>query len=125
MSDTARKLSIVPPEPPPSVGPEDDVQLTLMDHLRDLRKRILYSVIVLFVGCCITYYFADPILGWLMQPVLDVLGPDKHIIVTHPTEGFFVNMRAAVYAAVFVTSPFVLYQFYQFVAPGLYRRERR
>jgi Tat protein translocase TatC len=132
MSDPARRLSVVPPggrasspEAPGAEGPEDDVQLTLIDHLRELRKRIIYSAYALVAGFALTYAFSKQILAWVMQPVYESAPKDVIIAFNHPVEAFFVYMRVAAYADVVLCSPFILYQFYKFVAPGLYRRERR
>ncbi len=137
MSDPARKLSVVPPDQQPprppggggdDKGPEDDVQLTLMDHLRELRKRIIYSAYALVVAFGVIYGFgySAPIYDWIMQPFRDALGTGGgQIVMTTPTEAFFLYMEVAAYASIFVVSPWVFYQFYKFVAPGLYRRERR
>lgn len=128
MTEPARKLSVVPPgarDVNDPTGPEDDVQLTLMDHLRELRKRIIYSAYALVIGFFVTYHFSDNLFNWLMKPVYDAVGSEGKIVQTHPTEAFFVIMNMAAYADVFLVSPFILYQFYKFVAPGLYRRERK
>jgi Tat protein translocase TatC len=112
-----------PPQPPE--GPEDDVQLTLIDHLRELRKRIISSAWAIVIGFIATYAVHDRIMSWVLAPVYQAAPEGTIIALTHPVEGFFVNMRVAGYAAVFLTSPVILWQFYSFIAPGLYRRERR
>jgi sec-independent protein translocase protein TatC len=132
MTEPARKLSLVKggggpeSEPPKAPGPEDDVQLTLMDHLRDLRDRIKYSVYALILSFGLTYALSGKLLTWILGPVREIVERNHGTLaMTHPTEGFFVFMRVAGYGAVFVASPFILYQLYLFIAPGLYRRERR
>lgn len=111
--------------PPGEKGPEDDVQLTLMDHLRELRKRLIYSAYALAIGFCIAYHYSEPIYNWIMKPFVDALGSEGKIIFTAPAEAFFLFMQVGGYASLFLVSPFIFYQFYKFVAPGLYRRERK
>ncbi len=114
-------------EPTTPDGPEDDVHLSLLEHLDELRRRLRYAVFAVFGGVAVSYAFAEKILWWLMQPVLDAL---KQINVTTLAQHgslqyFFVLLRVALYAGLFVAAPVLLYQVWAFVSPGLYRKERR
>jgi sec-independent protein translocase protein TatC len=123
-----------PAEPPPKAGAEDDVHLSLMDHLVDLRKRLTYAAIAVFVCIIISYNFADATLWWLMDPVLDALRkipaeagalPQEPWLTVHDSlEYFFVLLRVSLYGGVFLAAPAILYQVWAFVSPGLYRKER-
>ena len=101
----------------------DDSQAPLLDHLVELRKRLLWCVVALaiaFAGC---YYFAEQIFSVLVQP-LAAAGQNK-LVNIDPFEGFFVRLKVAFFAAMMIAFPVISSQLLAFVAPGLYRRERR
>jgi len=93
-------------------------------HLNDLRKRLTRSAIAMLVGFLACYAFAGQMLRILMQPMLNAL-KQSHFIYTLPTEAFFTEMKVAFVAGIFASSPYIFYQIWQFVAPGLYSHERR
>jgi sec-independent protein translocase protein TatC len=95
----------------------------LLDHLIELRKRLIYSlaaVIVLFLIC---FFFARQIYDVLIQPFIWAGG--KNMIYTAPQEFFFTQMNVALFGALFFAFPIIASQIYAFVAPGLYKKERR
>ncbi|TZF88134.1 twin-arginine translocase subunit TatC [Cognatilysobacter lacus] len=97
----------------------------LLDHLIELRARLLrgaVGVILAFLGLM---PFAGKLYTQLAHPLLKTLPNSGHLIATDPAGGFFVPMKLAFMTAVFVTAPWLLYQAWAFVAPGLYRREKR
>jgi len=98
----------------------------LLDHLIELRKRLIYSVIaiaVIFVAC---FAFAQPIYNLLTLPFVWAAGGVQNVqmITTSPQEQFFTNMNVALFGALFIGFPFIATQIYLFVAPGLYKKER-
>ena len=96
----------------------------MLEHLDELRSRLFKAVVgyvVVFVGC---WYFSDVVLEFLLRPIRQYLFEGEEIVFIHLTEPFMIHMKAAALLAVFVAAPYVLYQFWAFVAPGLYRRER-
>lgn len=98
----------------------------LLDHLIELRKRLIYSVIaiaVIFVGC---FAFAQPLYNLLTLPFVWAAGGVENVqmITTSPQEQFFTNMNVALFGALFIGFPFIATQIYLFVAPGLYKKER-
>ena len=106
---------------------ENQATSSLTEHLAELRKRLLYSVVtllVIFAGC---YFFAEDIYGFLVKPLADIYrnNPDKRLIYTGLTEAFFTYMKVAFYAALFLSFPIIAGQFYIFLAPGLYKKEKR
>jgi sec-independent protein translocase protein TatC len=100
----------------------------LLSHLIELRNRLIWCVAVLAVAFVICYIFAAPIYSFLVEPLAHALqakGGDHKMIYTQLTEAFFTYLGVALWAAVFVTSPFVLMQIWKFMAPGLYANERK
>jgi sec-independent protein translocase protein TatC len=116
----------VPELPPPAVEPENDVRLSFMEHLKELRKRLGRSLLGVAIGMALTGGFVERIFHELMQPVLDSL-PEKQraLHYTSYIEPLMVYLKVAVYGGVFLAVPWVLWQLWQFVAPGLYKREKR
>jgi sec-independent protein translocase protein TatC len=101
----------------------DDSKMPLLDHLIELRRRLLWSFLALAVafGACI--YFARPIFAFLVQPLL-ASGQTK-LIYTAIFEAFFVEIKVAFFAAAFISFPVFATQLWRFVAPGLYANEQR
>jgi sec-independent protein translocase protein TatC len=114
------------PELPPAVEPENEVRLTFLEHLRDLRKRLGRALLGVAVGTAIVGGFVEKIFHALMQPVLDSL-PEKQraLHYTSYIEPLMVYLKVALYGGLFVAVPWVLWQLWLFVAPGLYKREKR
>jgi len=113
-----------PPKGDDAVGEGFSGRMSLFGHLQDLRKRLTRSAIAMVVGFLVCYAFAGQMLKMLMQPMLNVL-KQSHFIYTLPTEAFFTEMKVAFVAGIFAASPYIFYQIFQFIAPGLYSHERR
>jgi sec-independent protein translocase protein TatC len=114
-------------KPPASgEGPEDDVHLTLRDHLMELRKRLKWAILFLALGFAASWNWSKEIFHFLMRPVLRALPEgEKALHFASSVEPFFIYLKVALYAGLFLSMPFILWQFWAFVAPGLYRKERR
>ncbi|WP_372006543.1 twin-arginine translocase subunit TatC [Tistrella mobilis] len=97
----------------------------LLEHLIELRNRLIYSVVALLIAFGVCYMFAEDIFGFLVEPLAKVLGHDKRLIYTGLTEAFFTYVKVSFYAALFISFPIIASQLYMFVAPGLYRNERK
>lgn len=105
---------------------EDEIDASrapLLDHLIELRRRLLYCIAAIVVAFGVSYYFAVDIFAFLVQPLLQA-GQTK-LIYTEIFEAFFVQVKVAFFAAMMVSFPILANQLWQFVAPGLYRSERR
>ena len=98
----------------------DEAEMSLFDHLEELRRRIFYSLIAVAFGAAGCFIFVRPIVQLLEAPAHGV-----KFLQLAPGEFFFVSIKVAGYSALLVSSPFILYQIIQFVLPGLTRRERR
>ena len=99
--------------------------MSVLDHLDELRSRLFKTVVayvIVFVGC---WAIADPVLQFLLRPIRSHMFDGDDIVFIHLTEPFMIYMKASALLAVFIASPYLLYQVWSFVAPGLYRTERR
>lgn len=101
----------------------DDTKAPLLDHLIELRRRLLWSIAALMVAFGACLYFARPILSFLVAP-LKVAGQTK-IINTEVFGGFLVEVKVAFFAGLMLSFPVIANQLWQFVAPGLYRQEKK
>ncbi len=124
------ELKLVPPPGPkgdqPAEGPEDDVHLTLREHLIELRKRLKWSLVWLGVGFIVCLNRAEQIFAFLMAPVRAALPPgEQFLYFKSSVEPLWINLKVGLYAGIFVGSPLILYQVWAFIAPGLYRKEKK
>src|SRR5579863_7122200 len=102
--------------------------MPLLAHLEELRKRIILSVLGVLVGFISCWSFADRIFGLMQEPIVQALrrhGLGGGLVYLNPTEPFNLYLEVAFVAGLFVASPFVFYQLWLFIAPGLYRTEKR
>nr|WP_223176717.1 twin-arginine translocase subunit TatC [Sphingomonas hominis] len=95
----------------------------MLDHLLELRRRLLYCIAAIAVAFFVCWYFAEDIFAFLVQPLLAV--GQKTVIYTEIFEAFFVQVKVAFFSAMMISFPVIANQLWQFVAPGLYRKEKR
>jgi sec-independent protein translocase protein TatC len=117
-------------ELPPPATDEDELkgsEAPLLDHLIELRKRLIYSLAALVVLFLVCFFFAKPIYDLLLIPYKWASGDSKDVklIFTAPQELFFTYMNVALFGAIFFAFPIIAGQIYAFVAPGLYKKERK
>jgi sec-independent protein translocase protein TatC len=117
-------------EPERDLGEDTDPdgglpKMSFLEHLDELRKRLLYSVIALVVAFLVCWNFAPQIFDWLEKPILHLLPAGEKLAFTRLTGPFFLYMKVAFLAGIFLASPVILWQLWSFVSPGLYSRERR
>ncbi len=101
---------------------------TFTSHLTELRKRLIYCFISLFVIFAISYTFAEYIYSFLVQPYASAVQSDienRRLIFTALQEAFLTYLKVSFFAAIFLTSPIILMQIWKFIAPGLYKNEKR
>lgn len=108
------------PEPLPAMG--------FLDHLEELRRRIVYSIAAVALGFFACWWKVEKIYDIMQRPIMDALrnnGMSEKLVYLNPTEPFNLYLKIAALAGLFLTSPFVLYQVWMFISPGLYRKEKR
>ena len=99
-----------------------------LEHLEELRRRIVFSLIAIVICFCGCWFAAPRLVGIMQKPIVEVLhknGQPEKLVYQHPVDPFNLYVKTAGVAGLFVASPLVLYQLWLFVAPGLYRKEKR
>jgi sec-independent protein translocase protein TatC len=102
--------------------------MTLVEHIRELRGRLLWCIGLFFIFFLICFNFSDEIFNLLMLPLAKVMkktGGTQRMIYTNLTEGFFTYIKVSAFSALFLTIPIVAMQVWKFVAPGLYKNEKK
>ncbi|MES0824178.1 twin-arginine translocase subunit TatC [Ruegeria sp. SCP11] len=105
----------------------EDSSAPLIEHLAELRTRLIHSVVAFLIGMVICFSVATPIFNFLTHPLCDVLaerGQDCDLIFISPQEGFFVAIKVALLGGFILAFPYIGMQLWRFVAPGLYRSEK-
>jgi sec-independent protein translocase protein TatC len=102
-------------------------RMPLMEHLIEFRRRLIYSLVGLVICWAVTYYFSAQIYAFLVKPLADALHgrPGHHLIYTALTEAFVTRIKVSFWAACFLAFPVIASQVWMFVAPGLYKVEKR
>ncbi len=103
-------------------------KMPLLEHLIELRSRLLKSVVALLLAFLACFFFAEPIYAFLTEPLAEILRErreDPRMIFTALTEVFFTYVKVAFFASAFITCPVFLTQLWLFVAPGLYKKEQK
>ena len=100
-------------------------EMTFLEHLEDLRKRLWYSFLAIFVVLIPAWFFSNQIFEVLSKPVTQFLPPGVKMAYTGLTDPFMLYIKVSFLAAIFVTSPFIFLQLWYFVAPGLYQKEKK
>jgi sec-independent protein translocase protein TatC len=104
----------------------DESQAPLLDHLIELRTRLLRIVLALIAAFAVCMYFANDIFGFLVRPLTEAFPPGQgKLIYTKLYEAFFVNVKVAMFSAFFICFPIIANQLWAFIAPGLYAKEKR
>src|SRR5690606_25842085 len=116
--------------PKPNTRPEDEeeeqlAEGTLISHLLELRSRIVKSIAAVLIVFVCLIPFASRIFTWVSAPLRDHLPAEATMIATRVASPFLTPFKTTLFVALFIAMPYVLFQAWQFVAPGLYRREKR
>lgn len=104
----------------------DGARMTVVEHLAELRHRIIVCLVAVAGGAVIAFILFPQILHWMEAPLKHVLPKeDAKLIITGPLEGFAVRLKVAAYGGIIAASPVILWQTWRFVTPGLYAREKK
>jgi sec-independent protein translocase protein TatC len=118
-----------PTRPDEDLDDADDdgsgARMSFLDHLEELRKRIVRSLLAVLAGFIIAFAFIDRIFAFIMRPLQQVLPDGGKLVYTEPAEAFMLYMKVAALVGLIIAIPVVLYQVWMFVAPGLYAKEKR
>ena len=114
-----------------NVTPEDEIhdkEMSLLDHLAELRRRLLWSAVAFLIAFAISYHFAARIYDFLAAPLahaMEARGEKPEMIYTALYEAFFTYIKVSIFAAAFLSFPVIATQLWLFIAPGLYKREKQ
>ncbi len=117
--------------PDPDAEHDDDERdgaggrMSFLDHLDELRRRLITSVSAIFIAFIAAYFFHRELTAFIMVPLNGILPEEGEFIFTEPTEAFFLSIKVAALVGLILAMPVVLTQFWLFVAPGLYAHEKR
>ena len=112
-------------EPRDDTSDTDPGKMSFLDHLDELRKRLVVTAIALLGGFLLCFAFINPIFDFIMRPLQEILPDGGRLVYTEPTEAFFLYIKVAALAGLVLATPVVLSQVWLFVAPGLYAHEKR
>ena len=134
-------MALVPfPHKAPLSVPDDDLldrddvdgidedaagKMSFLDHLDELRKRIICAVVAVFASVIVAFFFIRDIFNFIMKPLQAMLPPGGTLIYTDPSEAFMLNIKIALIAGLILASPAVFAQLWLFIAPGLYSHEKK
>ncbi len=100
-------------------------KMSFLEHLDELRKRLTYSVIAVVVGVLIAFAFIDKLFTFIFLPLQQLLPNGEKLIYTEPTEAFTLYLELALLAGIVIAAPFIMWQVWLFIAPGLYSHEKK
>lgn len=103
----------------------EDEKLPFTGHLEELRRRLIICFVSVGVGFAGCYLFKERLFEILMNPLVKVMKPGQNLVFTGLPEAFFTYLKVSLLAGILISSPVIIYQFWLFVAPGLYEREKR
>lgn len=116
------------PEPDDDLDRDEDAaggKMSFLEHLDELRRRLVVSVSAVGGGFLVALLFIDRIFGFVMRPLQEILPEGGKLIYTAPTEAFLLQLKVAALAGLMIAAPIVMWQVWLFVAPGLYANEKR
>jgi sec-independent protein translocase protein TatC len=100
-------------------------KMSFLEHLDELRKRLIQACLGLAGGIAIAFFFIDRIFAFIMRPLQQMLPDGGRLIYTEPTEAFVLYMKIALIAGLVIAAPYIMWQVWLFIAPGLYAKEKR
>ena len=109
----------------PETNDDSSSKMSFLEHLDELRKRLIYIVYSLIAGCAVAYIFISKIFDFIMRPMQQVLPPGSYLQFTSGSEPFMLWIKIGFLAGIFISSPLILWQVWKFIAPGLYSHEKK
>ncbi len=109
----------------PDLDDEAGGKMSFLEHLDELRKRLIVSVWALVVGCIISFIFVGRLQQFIMLPLWELMPGQEKFIYSAPTEGFMIMMKIGALGGLFIALPIIVLQLWLFIAPGLYANEKR
>lgn len=100
-------------------------EMGLVQHLEELRQKLIKAIIAAFLGMLACFAFSEQLFDWLMLPLYRALPKSTSMIYTAPPEAFFQYLKVSLIAGIFLTSPYIFYQIWLFIEPGLYSNEKK
>jgi sec-independent protein translocase protein TatC len=100
-------------------------KMSFLEHLDELRNRLIYSVYALVGGCVLSFIFVGRIQAFILEPLYTLMGNGQKLAYFGPGEGFMIMMKIGGLGGLFLALPFIIFQLWLFVAPGLYAKEKR
>ena len=113
-----------PPDDDDDFGAGDG-KMSLLEHLDELRKRIIRACLGVLVGILIGFYFINEIFNFVLQPTIRAMPAGRTLIYTRPGEAFSMYVTVSLITGAIIASPFIMFQVWKFIAPGLYSNEKR
>ena len=103
----------------------DDTSMNFLDHLKELRQKLIYSIIFFIFSFIISFYFSQSIFEFLAKPLTSILQDGNGLIYTALQEAFLTNVKVAFFTAAFISFPFLSFQIWSFISPGLLKKEKK
>jgi len=120
-TDDERRIQITDPDDLDDAGSK----MSFLEHLDELRKRLIYSAYSLIAGCAVAYFFIERIFSFIMLPMRNMLPGGNKLIYTGGADAFMLYLKIGFLAGIFFASPLILWQVWKFIAPGLYTHEKK
>ena len=103
----------------------DNTSMNFLDHLKELRQKLIYSIIFFIFSFIISFYFSQSIFEFLAKPLTSILQDGNGLIYTALQEAFLTNVKVAFFTAAFISFPFLSFQIWSFISPGLLKKEKK
>ena len=104
---------------------EEESSMNFLDHLKELRQKLIYSIIFFVMSFIVSFYFSQSIFEFLAKPLTSILQDGNGLIYTALQEAFLTNVKVAFFTAAFISFPFLSFQIWSFISPGLLKKEKK
>jgi sec-independent protein translocase protein TatC len=104
---------------------EEETSMNFLDHLKELRQKLIYSIIFFILSFIVSFYFSQSIFEFLAKPLTSILQDGNGLIYTALQEAFLTNVKVAFFTAAFISFPFLSFQIWSFISPGLLKKEKK